>query len=263
MSKEQIDKMLYFGWDMFNGEAISSLFVMLIICILSFIIYFKFKKADPLKSNNGTFVTLIEYSIEKVEAFTIDLMGKKWINFSGYTFGLMTYIAMCFLIGLMGFPSPFTYLGNTLSIALCTFVLIHFAAARANKWKYFQRYIDPIPVLLPINLLSMWAPLLSLSLRLFGNALAGFTLMSVVYYALGAVSDILFGWINFLPNGMSSIILPPFITPVLHMYFDLFSGLIQTLIFVMLTMIFVSQEDPDEEENSSRELKLEKRTEVN
>ena len=114
-----------------------------------------------------------------------------------------------------------------------------------NKWKYFKRYIEPIPILLPINLLSMWAPLLSLSLRLFGNALAGFTLMSIIYYALGNLSTLIFGM--FIPSGWASIILPPFITPVLHLYFDVFSGVIQTLIFVMLTMIFIAQEDPEEE----------------
>ena len=91
----------------------------------------------------------------------------------------------------------------------------------------------------------MWAPLLSLSLRLFGNALAGFTLMSIIYYALGNLSTLIFGM--FIPSGWASIILPPFITPVLHLYFDVFSGVIQTLIFVMLTMIFISQEDPEEE----------------
>lgn len=255
MSQETIDKMLYFGWDMFSGETISSLFVMLIICIFSFVVYFKFKKADPLKENNGTFVLICELAIEKIEAFTIDLMGKKWLSFSGYALGLMSYIILSFLIGLMGFPAPFTYLGNTLSIALCTFVLIHFAAARANKWGYFKRYIDPIPVLLPINLLSMWAPFLSLGLRLFGNALAGFTLMSVVYYILGLISDFIFGWL--IPGSAASIILPPLITPVFHAYFDLFSGLIQTLIFVMLTMIFVSQEDPDEESENQGEMVVE------
>ena len=91
----------------------------------------------------------------------------------------------------------------------------------------------------------MWAPLLSLALRLFGNALAGFTLMGIVYYYLGEASSFIFGAL--IPGEAASIILPPIITPVLHLYFDVFSGVIQTLIFCMLTMIFVAQEDPEEE----------------
>ena len=244
MSQDKIDRLLGFSWEYFSGEVIMSLIVMLFICIFSFVIYFKFKEADPTKPDKG-FILVIETIVEKLENFTVELMGERRRNFSGYAMAVSMYILMCFFVSLIGFPGPLSYLGNTLSIALCTFCLIHFTAMQNNKWKYFKRYIEPIPVLLPVNLLSMWAPLLSLSLRLFGNALAGFALMSIVYYALGNLSTLIFG--TFIPAGWSSIILPPFITPVLHLYFDVFSGVIQTLIFVMLTMIFISQEDPEEE----------------
>lgn len=244
MSQDKIDRILGFSWDYFSGEVIMSLIVMLIICLFSFVIYFKFKKADPTKPDKG-FILIIESLIEKLENFTVELMGERRRSFAGYAMGLALYILLCFFVPLIGLPGPLSYLGNTLSIALCTFALIHFTAMQNNKWKYFKRYIEPMPILLPINLLSMWAPLLSLSLRLFGNALAGFTLMSIIYYALGNLSTLIFGM--FIPSGWASIILPPFITPVLHLYFDVFSGFIQTLIFVMLTMIFIAQEDPEEE----------------
>ena len=39
----------------------------------------------------------------------------------------------------------------------------------------------------------------------------------------------------------------PFITPVLHAYFDLFSGLIQTTVFISLMTILTGQEIPEEE----------------
>ena len=254
MSEETIRNITHFGWDMFSGEAIMSLIVMGIIIIFSFIIYFKFRKLDPTKPDKG-FVMVVETAVEKLEGFTVEMMGNKWRHFSGYALGLVMYIILSFLVSLIGFPGPLTYLGNTLSIALCTFSLIHITAMKKNTLGYFKRYIDPIPVLLPINLLSMWAPLLSLSLRLFGNALAGYTLMSIVYYFLGMASDAIFG--GFISSGVSNILIAPFITPVLHLYFDVFSGLIQTLIFVMLTMIFISQEDP-EEEDSSDMLKIQK-----
>lgn len=255
MSEELIDSLFHFGWDMFSGEVILSLIVMGIIALLSFVIYFAFRKADPLKPDRG-FVMIVETLVEKLENFTEEMMGKKWRSFAGYILGLGAYLAFSFLVSLMGFPGPFTYLGNTVSIALCTFLLIHITAIRKNKLRYFKRYVDPIPVLLPVNLLSMWSPLLSLSLRLFGNALAGYTLMTIVYYFLGMLSDAIFG--SFVVSGMSSILLPPLITPVLHAYFDVFSGAIQTLIFVMLTMMFISQEDPDEGDEIGNALSVQK-----
>ena len=88
--------------------------------------------------------------------------------------------------------------------------------------------IDPFPLFLPINLLSMWAPLLSLSFRLFGNAVAGWVLMEVMYTALKELSNAIFG----LP-----FFVAPFITPALHAYFDIFSGFIQTLVFIMILQV--------------------------
>ena len=188
MSEETIKNMFYFGWDMFPGEVIISLIVMLLLAIISFVIYFLFKNADPTKPEKG-FRLVIVMLVEKVEAFTVDIMGEKFRSFAGYAIAVGGYIAFSFIFGLLGLPGPMTYLGNTLSIALCTFGLIHFTAMKKNKWGYFKRYIDPFAIMLPINLLSMWAPLLSLSLRLFGNALAGYTLMSIVYFFLGFIND--------------------------------------------------------------------------
>ena len=246
--------------DIFVPEVFSSLIVMVIIAILVFVIYFKFKKAmkAPLAPQKGI-VLVFSYFVEFVEKFTVDIMGERNRKFSGIVLGIILYVFLSFIFGLTGLASPVTYLGVTLSLGLITFVLIHFTAARENKLGYFKRYIDPFPVFLPINLLTMWAPLLSLSLRMFGNAISGYCIMSIVYYGLESISDLIFGplfvgnyWANAMgdvvsgANGPAGIILPPFITPVLHLYFDLFSGFIQTTVFTMLTMIFVLQEQNEE-----------------
>ena len=65
MSQDKIDRILGFSWDYFSGEVIMSLIVMLIICLFSFVIYFKFKKADPTKPDKG-FILIIESLIEKL-----------------------------------------------------------------------------------------------------------------------------------------------------------------------------------------------------
>ena len=77
MSEETIKNMFYFGWDMLPGEVIISLIVMLLLAIISFVIYFLFKNADPTKPEKG-FRLLIVMLVEKVEAFTVDIMGEKF-----------------------------------------------------------------------------------------------------------------------------------------------------------------------------------------
>jgi F-type H+-transporting ATPase subunit a len=238
----------------FSGEIIMSLITMLIICILSVIIYFVFRKKDPTKPDHG-FTMIVESAIEKVQNLVVETMGKKYEGFSGYILALSLYIFICFFLGITGLPNALTRLEIPLSIGIITFVMIHAAAVRKNKWRYYQRFTSPLAVFLPINLMSMWAPLLSITLRLFGNALSGYVIMSMLYYYLELLSTVIFG--SFMFEGLSSIWLAPFITPWFHLYFDLFAGAIQTLVFVMLTMIWISQEDPDESIETSITLKEE------
>ena len=68
--------------------------------------------------------------------------------------------------------------------------------------------------------------------------------MSIVYWALGALSNLIF---VSLPTGPGSIFIAPLVTPILHAYFDVFAGAIQTLVFMFLSMLFVAQEKPEED----------------
>ena len=74
--------------------------------------------------------------------------------------------------------------------------------------------------------------------------------MNIVYYGLEAISNAIFAG-NFVGGaiGVQSIFVAPIVTPLLHLYFDLFSGFIQTLVFCMLTLIYVSQEQSSEDDN--------------
>lgn len=223
-------------------EVISSLLVIFIMMILALIIGIQAKFQDPLKKPKGLLL-IAEIGIKFFDGLVIQLMGERFKNFGGFVLAIAVYLFISFIFGLCGLPAPVTYLAIPLSLALITFVLIHAISIKYTKWSYFKRYIDPFPVFLPINLISMWAPLLSLTLRLFGNAIAGWTLMSIVYWALENLSSLIF---SFIPGDASGLFIAPIITPVLHAYFDLFSGFIQTTVFLFLSMIFISVEAPDE-----------------
>ncbi len=227
-----------------SGETISSLFVVGILCLLSFYIAIRARFANPLKKPKGI-LFLAEVGVTFFDNLVENLMGRRYRGFGGFILAIACYLFIAFIWGLTGLPSPVTYLATPLSLGLITFVCIHGNAIRFNKFRYFKRYIEPVPVFLPVNLISMWAPLLSLTMRLFGNALAGWTLMTLLYSALKSLSNKIF---SFIPDGYGASILPPFITPALHAYFDLFSGLIQTVVFLFLSMIFIANEGPEEDE---------------
>ena len=230
------------------GEVISSIIVILIEMILFVIIGIMAHFHDPLKKPKGLLL-LGEYGVEFFDGLTESLMGPRFRGFGGFAMAISIYVFLAFIFGLTGLPSPMTYLAIPLSLGLTTFVLIHATSVKYTKWRYFKRYVDPLPFFLPINLVSMWAPLLSLTLRLFGNAIAGWTIMTLVYGALEELSGMLFSFIQ--TNGnveIAKIFLAPIPAGILHLYFDLFSGFIQTTVFISLTCLFVGQEAPEDEE---------------
>ena len=239
----------FFSMDI-PGEVISSLVVILIILILSIIIAIQAHFQDPLKKPKGLLL-LAEIGVKFFDNFAGELVGGALPNFGGFVMGVAVYLFLAFIFGLTGLPSPVTYMAVPLSLGLTTFLLIHFTSARFTKWRYFKRYVDPFPVFLPINLISMWAPLLSLTLRLFGNAVAGWVLLTIVESALRDASAHIFSFMPVVESGIAAgnwneIFLSPIPTAILHAYFDLFSGLIQTVVFIFLTTIFVGQEIPEE-----------------
>ncbi len=252
--------------DSLPPEFLTSILVMLVIIAFSVFIYFKVKKFDPLEKPKG-FMHVCEIVLEFADNQVGKLMGKPFRNYGGYIIAVGLFVFLGFFVGMIGIPNflqvgaswyleplpnPFTNLAIPLSIALVTFFLTHFTAIKYKKWKYFERYIEPIPLFLPINLITMWSNVLSLTLRLFGNALAGYCVITLIYVGLGTALP---------PAGsLTGLAITPVIAPLAHLYFDVFDGAIQLAVFTMLTMISISTEYVSEEDlaNEKRMKQLKK-----
>lgn len=227
------------------GGVVSSLIVILIMIILAIYIGIRAHFQDPLKRPKGMLL-VAEVGVTFFEGMAEGLLGKNFRSFGGYLMAIGVYMFIAFIFGLTGLPSPITYMAIPLSLGLSTFMLIHATAIRYNKFRYFKRYIEPVPLFLPINLISMWAPLLSLTLRIFGNALSGFVIMSIIYFGLETASASIFSALQSSIGEWNSVFLAPFVTWIFHLYFDLWAGFIQTTVFLSLTAIYVGQECPED-----------------
>ena len=86
--------------------------------------------------------------------------------------------------------------------------------------------------------------MISMSLRLFGNILCGGIMMQLVYNFAQVLSNTVANWFG-NTTGVFNF-LGPIIAPILHLYFDLFAGFIQMLVFVTLTMVLIGNDIPDE-----------------
>lgn len=215
----------------FTPEVVNSLIVVVILCIIGFIIGQKAKKADFKKSPKG--ILLIgEIFVESIQGLVSQTMGKGNQGFVPYIGSLALFLAFSNLLGLVGLVPPTSNYNVALALALITVTLTHVNNIRFNGVKnYIKGYFEPVAFLSPINLLGEIATPISLSFRLFGNIISGVIITSLLYSVFNSIS----------------FYVAPFLTPVFHAYFDVFAGLIQTFVFMMLTMINISQAIGDRE----------------
>ena len=199
--------------------------IIIVLTIVALILRSKINKFTDVPTTK--LQNIVELIIETMENFTIQNMGEKYKYFGNWFFGVFCFILTSNYIGLLSFRSPTADLATTLALSLSTFTLIHFMGIKVNGGAYFKGYIEPMPVLLPLNIIGEIASPISLSLRLFGNILGGTIIMGLINSALSQ------GPILLQVVGFGAI------TPVLHAYFDVFAGFLQTFIFVILSMTFI------------------------
>ena len=98
------------------------------------------------------------------------------------------------LISLLGIWSPTADLMTELAWGLVVFVLITYHKIKASGiGSYLKGFLDPIPILLPINIMSECFTPISMACRHFGNILSGTVISALVYAALVAANNALFG----------------------------------------------------------------------
>ncbi|MBQ8626345.1 MAG: F0F1 ATP synthase subunit A [Agathobacter sp.] len=205
------------------------LIVMAIMIVFAVIANRKLKKATEVPDG---FQNVIELIVELLENMVKGTMGKWAPGFVNYIGTIFMFILISNISGLLGLRPPTADFGTTLCLGLITFSLIHINTFRHQSLK--QIWIDKcsplppwLPIWLPINIVSDIAVPISLSLRLFANVLSGTVIMALIY---GLLQIIAIGW----PG-------------ILHVYFDLFSGAIQTYVFCMLTMTYIASACGDTE----------------
>lgn len=201
--------------------------------IMAFLIGFSYFATRKFEKIPKGLQNVLELIVDGVYGLTAQSMGEEKKNaFAPYMGTLMIFLIFANLAGLLGLRPPTADLNTTFALAAITFVMIHGnGISRKGVGGYFKGFLDPIPVMLPINIIGELATPISLSFRLFGNIVGGLIIMNLLYGALGGLST------------MIGIDIPVFMTAIpapLHIYFDAFAGILQSFIFTMLTMVFVS-----------------------
>lgn len=216
-------KLHLFGQELyFTTTHVSLLIVCVLLIIFALVVRKKLSYAD---GKPGALQNVAELVVEMLDKMVSGSMGPKGIPYRNYIGVLFLFLILSNLSGLLGLRPPTADFGVTLPLGLITFTLIQYNNIRYNKFGAFTDLFKPLPVLFPINLIGEIAVPFSLSLRLFGNVVSGTVIMALIYALLAKVA---IGWPGWL-----------------HIYFDIFSGCIQTYVFCMLSMVFISDKIPD------------------
>lgn len=225
-SGADIDFMIHgvFSYELFGQKMwITTTHVCLFIVLLLLTIFglaarHAMKNAEDVPKG---FQNVVELIVEMLDNMVKGVMGKNATNFLNYIGTIFIFIFISNISGLMGLRPPTADYGVTLPLGLMTFVIIHFNKFKHQKVKGVVKGLcEPWVFWAPINIIGDVAVPISLSLRLFANVLSGTVMLALVY---GLLSKMAVVW-----------------PAVLHVYFDLFSGAIQTYVFCMLTMTYVN-----------------------
>ncbi len=244
-------------WFDFNvtQTAVSLLAVSIILITLAFIL------TRNLKKRPGRLQVIVEKLVSMLYSFVEETMGKHNLKFAPYIGTLFLSSILGTIIGMTQvFRSVTADIAVTAAWALVTSGMVWYNNIKNFGFKaWLKGFTEPVVVMTPMNIVSEVAQPLSMAFRHFGNVAGGSVLTSLIYAALALVTNIVFGW---LPAAVLSWFPPIFqvgIPAFLSIYFDLFSGFVQAMVFSLLTMVYVGGACPPPEELPVREKKSKKK----
>jgi F-type H+-transporting ATPase subunit a len=207
----------------YNPQApITETFGMEILVLGVLLIFFLLVRFSLNVENPGT----IQQIAEMLHGFVSDqadsIIGHGGQRYVMFTTCVLMFVLLSNLLGMVpGLLAPTSVATVPLGVALLCFFYYHFHGVRENGVGYFKQFIGPIWwiswMMLPIELISHFARVLSLTVRLYANMFAG-EMVTLVFFSL-------------IPIGI----------PIVFMGLHLGVALIQAYIFMLLTMIYVSQ----------------------
>lgn len=206
----------------YPNAPISNAFAMEVLVFLLLLAYFIAIRATLSVEEPGGVQHLAEMTHGFVSDLGEQIIGHGHETFTGYITVLGLFILLSNLIGLASpwLESPTAEVTVPLGLALVTFVYYHYYGVKANGIGYIKQFLGPVwwlyPLMLPIEIISHFARVLSLTVRLYANMFAG-DLLTLAFFSL-------------VPVGI----------PLLFLGLHLGVAVVQTYVFMLLACIYLS-----------------------
>ncbi len=210
----------------------STIYITCGLIILFIVLYFFIKKVDP-KGKTPLWLIPFLWIVDLINGFVKENIGLRWKAFAPWFLTLVIFIFFANISAVYFLENPTGYVVVTFALAVCSFIVIQLAGIISNgPLGYLKGFLDPTPIMLPMNIFSEITLPVSLSLRLFGNVISGACISILIKHVLG--------WFA-VP-----------VMPFINLLFDIAFSVIQVAVFVILSIIFTSMKIKDEEKIYSK-----------
>jgi F-type H+-transporting ATPase subunit a len=195
-----------------TSTVVNTWIIMAIVSAL-FILLGRRLRVKPTRWQNA-----LEWLVEAIDGLIRDMIPHNPRLFLPIVGTLAVFIAAANLGGLVpGIKSPTTDINTPLALAIVVFFSVHYYGIRQKGLiGHLRHYVEPIFILLPIEIASELARTMSLTFRLFGNILGEEIVIGVLFLIL------------------------PVLIPVPMMLFSIFTSVIQAYVFTLLTVVYLS-----------------------
>ena len=187
--------------------------IMMAILSVAVILLSRRLRVEPARWQNA-----LEWVVEAIDGLIADMIPENSRLFLPVVGTLAVLITAANLEGLVpGLRSPTADINTPLALAIVVFLSVHYYGIHEKGLLgHLKHYVEPIFILLPIELASELARTLSLTFRLFGNILGEEIVIAVLFLIL------------------------PYFVPIPMMLFSIFTGVVQAYVFAMLTVVYIS-----------------------
>jgi F-type H+-transporting ATPase subunit a len=189
--------------------------------VMAILIVMSLAVRSSLKPIPGGLQNFVELFIGGLRDFTVNTMGPHGLDYFPLIGTAAFFILFSNLIGVIpGFESPTANLNTTGACALVVFSSTHVVGVSKHGFKYIKHFMGPVlwlaPMMLFIEIIGHLARPVSLSLRLFGN-IKGEDLVVLILFML-----------------------VPLFVPSVMLGLAVFTSVVQTFVFCLLTMLYIS-----------------------
>jgi len=199
----------------FQPHVTYALFVTIFLTLISFL------ATRRLNIYPGRFQNVIEVIIGGFDALIEEIMGENGRKYFPLIATLGIFILVSNLLGIIpGFESPTSNINTNAAMAIVVFFSTHVVGVKTHGIKYLKQFVGPVwalaPLMIPIEIISHLSRLLSLTFRLFGNIKGEDIVLLIVLF------------------------LAPTLVPLPVFALMIFTSVVQTLVFVLLSMMYIA-----------------------